>query len=449
MKRALLGAVTAAAALLVVNGAVASPPQATGVAVSAAFSDPQPADALLVCGFPSTPSCGGIPVQIRWGVLGTGETRHSGLAFEPIAAGSALDLGTNFSLGALTHFNFVTALGSSVSDIDLNVSLTATTPDGPLSVALALPIHIDESINEPTAAECPPQYQPVTTIPCPDILHLPPGFQQTVPVAGSTHAYTLRILGFALTATATSPVTDLVTQEELENHAFLIGSLTRDNAAPVAVDDSASTSVETPKTIDILHNDSDADSDTLAPSLLTQPANGTATLNADGTVTYTPNAHFAGTDSFTYADSDGYAESNVATVTVDVVDHPPVCSAAPSTTTLWPPNHKLVEITLSGATDSDVGDSVTTQVIGVTQDEALTGGGSGSTAFDAKLASDPASVWLRSERAGTGDGRVYTIAYTATDSYGQMCAGTTNVSVPHDQAHAATATANVVVNSLG
>ena len=46
--------------------------------------------------------------------------------------------------------------------------------------------------------------------------------------------------------------------------------------------------------------------------------NGTLTLNADGSFTYTPAANFNGTDSFTYKANDGTADSNVATVTITV-----------------------------------------------------------------------------------------------------------------------------------
>ena len=58
------------------------------------------------------------------------------------------------------------------------------------------------------------------------------------------------------------------------------------------------------------------------------PANGTLTLNADGSFTYTPNANFNGTDSFTYQANDGTADSNVATVTITVnaVNDAPVAS---------------------------------------------------------------------------------------------------------------------------
>jgi hypothetical protein len=126
----------------------------------------------------------------------------------------------------------------------------------------------------------------------------------------------------------------------------------------------------------------------------------------------------------------------------------PVCiDVRSSLATLWPANHKLVLVTLGGATDPD-GDAVTYAVTGVRQDEALTGGGSGSTAFDAQPASG-GSVYIRAERAGAGDGRVYTISFTVRDPNGASCSGTTTVSVPHDQAHPAVKTPGVSVNSLG
>ena len=68
----------------------------------------------------------------------------------------------------------------------------------------------------------------------------------------------------------------------------------------------------------VLANDTDSDSATLAANLVTGPANGTLVLNADGTFTYRPNAGFTGTDSFTYQANDGSLLSNVATVTITV-----------------------------------------------------------------------------------------------------------------------------------
>ncbi len=100
-------------------------------------------------------------------------------------------------------------------------------------------------------------------------------------------------------------------------------------AAPVANNDSYATNEDAPLTIaapGVLSNDSDIDSPTLVAVLVSNPANGSLTLNADGSFVYTPNANFNGSDSFTYAANDGWSNSNAATVqlTVNAVNDAPV-----------------------------------------------------------------------------------------------------------------------------
>ena len=73
-----------------------------------------------------------------------------------------------------------------------------------------------------------------------------------------------------------------------------------------------------PATGGVLDNDTDADGNSLTATLVSGPASGALTLNADGTFTYTPNADFYGTDTFTYRANDGTVNSNVATVTITV-----------------------------------------------------------------------------------------------------------------------------------
>ena len=53
------------------------------------------------------------------------------------------------------------------------------------------------------------------------------------------------------------------------------------------------------------------DGNPLTAVVVTRPAHGTLTLNADGTFTYTPAANYNGTDSFTYKANDGTADSNI------------------------------------------------------------------------------------------------------------------------------------------
>ena len=62
----------------------------------------------------------------------------------------------------------------------------------------------------------------------------------------------------------------------------------------------------------------DVDGDPLTFSKGTNPANGTVTVNPDGTYTYTPNKDFNGTDSFTYQASDGSLATAPATVSITV-----------------------------------------------------------------------------------------------------------------------------------
>ena len=94
------------------------------------------------------------------------------------------------------------------------------------------------------------------------------------------------------------------------------------NDAPTAVGESFTTAEDTPLTIavpGVLTNDGDVDGDTLSAVLVSGPGNGTLGLNADGSFTYTPNADFTGSDSFTYEAQDpSLAGSGAVTVTIDV-----------------------------------------------------------------------------------------------------------------------------------
>jgi PKD repeat protein len=95
------------------------------------------------------------------------------------------------------------------------------------------------------------------------------------------------------------------------------------NAAPTANDDPANTDPGTPVTINVLTNDSDPEGASLAITNVSDPTNGTALSNGDGTITYTPDPGFAGaTDVFTYTVSDG-SLSDDATVSVAVSAPPP------------------------------------------------------------------------------------------------------------------------------
>lgn len=92
------------------------------------------------------------------------------------------------------------------------------------------------------------------------------------------------------------------------------------NDPPDAIDDAATTDeAGSGVVVTVLGNDSDLDGGALTVTTVSTPAHGTATRNANNTVTYVPVASYSGGDSFTYTISDG-AASDTATVTIQVKD---------------------------------------------------------------------------------------------------------------------------------
>jgi len=103
-------------------------------------------------------------------------------------------------------------------------------------------------------------------------------------------------------------------------------------SAPTAVADSDEVECGQSVVIDVLANDTDANS-IINPSsvtLQTSPTLGTASVNTNGTITYTANAFTSGADSFTYTVKNIHGEeSNAATVSVTVI-----CAGRNSTASL-------------------------------------------------------------------------------------------------------------------
>ena len=128
------------------------------------------------------------------------------------------------------------------------------------------------------------------------------------------------------------------------------------NDAPIALDDSATVdeggavSVLDSTETSVLANDTDSENDSLTAILVTAPANGSVTLNPDGTFSYTHNGAETTTDSFTYRANDGSLDSADArvTITINPVNDPPVGSSLASETN----EGTAIPITLSG-TDLD------------------------------------------------------------------------------------------------
>jgi VCBS repeat-containing protein len=183
------------------------------------------------------------------------------------------------------------------------------------------------------------------------------------------------------------------------------------NDAPVAKDDSATTDEDTAKDIAVLVNDTDVDNTNaeLSVSSFTQPANGTVTQNADGTLKYVPAANYNGNDSFTYKAKDGTADSNFATVsiTVTAVNDAPVADDQSVTTD----EDNAKYITLSA---SDVeGDTLSYSIVAGPSHGSLSGSGANRTYTPAADYNGSDSFTFKAND-GSLDSNVATVSITAT-----------------------------------
>lgn len=124
---------------------------------------------------------------------------------------------------------------------------------------------------------------------------------------------------FTGTDTFTYQASDLLSQSNVATVTFNVAAV---NDPPVSAGDSYSVGVGSSLNVaaanGVLANDVDVDNANLTASLVTGPAFGALTLNADGSFSYTPGPVFVGVDSFTYVASDGTASGNVATVLITV-----------------------------------------------------------------------------------------------------------------------------------
>ena len=125
--------------------------------------------------------------------------------------------------------------------------------------------------------------------------------------------------------------------------------------------------------------------------------------------------------------------NNTATATTTASNPPPtITNATADPSSLWPPNHRMVNVTVSYDVTDNCPLPPGTCTLSVTSNEPVNGKGDGDTSPD-WIVLDDHHVLLRAERAGNGHGRIYTITITCTDSGGNSSSEDVIVTVPHDR----------------
>jgi hypothetical protein len=131
---------------------------------------------------------------------------------------------------------------------------------------------------------------------------------------------------------------------------------------------------------------------------------------------------------------DTFAQTDEDDTHVAVVDTtPPELSLSVAPAQLFPPNHKLVLVTVTPVASDTCDASPAIRLVSITSNEPDNGLGDGDQPGDIQgtaFGTDDRQFLLRNERSGTGRGRIYTITYSATDASGNTTLRQTTVTVP-------------------
>ena len=188
-------------------------------------------------------------------------------------------------------------------------------------------------------------------------------------------------------------------------------TVTAQDGTPVAVDDAATTLMNTPVTVSVLANDSDPDGNPLVLTGVGLPRFGALSTNPDQTITYTPATGYVGTDQFAYQISDGEGGVAQAQVTVQVMraDHSPVAQDDAATT---PANTPVKVPVLANDSDPD-GDPLTLVALGLPDQGSL------SVNPDQTITYTPAAGFVGQDE----------FTYTVSDGWGGSDTATVTVTV--------------------
>ncbi|HSF16897.1 MAG TPA: IgGFc-binding protein [Vicinamibacteria bacterium] len=148
-----------------------------------------------------------------------------------------------------------------------------------------------------------------------------------------------------------------------------------------------------------------------------------------------PGPYGVGLTSVTLTAYDGNASHSCSADVTVIDDTPPEFEVVASPSILWPPNHKMHEVSLivNGFDNCTASPALACWIDRVSSNEDPNGPGDGNTPVDWMYEPGSLHLSLRAERSGQGAARVYTIGVTCQDEAGTTSSRMTQVVVPHDQ----------------
>lgn len=190
------------------------------------------------------------------------------------------------------------------------------------------------------------------------------------------------------------------------------------------------TVVDTTPPVLTLPSDLSAEATSPAGAVVTFSASASDLVDGSVPVVCTPpsGSTFAlGTTTVSCTATDAHDNSAEGSFDVTVVDTTPpaITSVTVTPEILWPPNNKMVAVSVSAAVTDAADPAPIVRIYDITCDETI-------GASDAVI-TGPLTASLRADRSGQGDGRVYTLHIEAIDASGNRSTATVRVFVPHDQ----------------
>jgi VCBS repeat protein/HYR domain-containing protein len=185
----------------------------------------------------------------------------------------------------------------------------------------------------------------------------------------------------------------------------------------------------TPPTVTVVPGDQIVEATGPSGAVVTFSATATDPDDAAGPVTCTRlSGSTLGLGTTTVVCRSTDTHNNTGSATFNVIVHdttpPAIIAVTPSQTSLWPPNKKMVPISVAVTATDAVTASPVCRISSVASNES----GNGEW-----LITGPLTLQLQADRLGTGNGRIYTMSVVCTDAAGNASSRSTTVIVPHDQ----------------